>query len=190
MKWIPHPWDESAPKARHPGLCLLACLALTGLLLPAALGQTPPPAPKAYPFEGTWSVNGTRQALAMGAGRRAMTFYISGSLVLTVPGNLSRGFRVECLGYHDGDSLKGSCVWTGEKGDQIFSDLVGPGRGTGSHVVGTITGGTGRYAGITGHYEFDWKFVVITPDGDIQGWAEGLKGTAYAPEAPPGKRTP
>ncbi len=67
------------------------------------------------------------------------------------------------------------------------SAFVPPGGGTGSHVVGIITGGAGRYAGLTGTYEFDWKFVVITPDGDIQGWAEGLKGVAYAP---PGKRTP
>ncbi len=159
------------------------------MALPAALGQAPPGGTKAYPFEGTWSVTGTRQVLAMGPGKRATTFHISGSLVLTVPGNLSRGFHIESLGYNDGDRLRGWCVWTGAQGDQIFSEVEGPGRGSGSHVVGTITGGTGRYAGLTGTYEFDWKFVVITSDGDIQGWAEDLKGVAYAPQAQ-GKKAP
>ena len=39
-----------------------------------------------------------------------------------------------------------------------------------------ILGGTGRYAGASGVYEFSWKFVIESDDGSIQGSAVGLKG--------------
>jgi hypothetical protein len=63
--------------------------------------------------------------------------------------------------------------------------LAGPGRpGVGflSEVIalvdieGTILGGTGRYAGATGSYEFSWQFVIESEEGSIQGRAVGLKG--------------
>jgi hypothetical protein len=55
--------------------------------------------------------------------------------------------------------------------------------GTGSHVVGTITGGTGRYAGVTGEYELRWQYVIETDEGTISGRAVGLKGRVTAPAA-------
>jgi hypothetical protein len=159
----------------------LACF-LTLLVLPALLasGQHPP-AVHEFPFEGTWSATGTRQALPVGPGKRAVIFYLSGSMILTAHEGLSRGFRNEAIGYGTESGLKASCVWTDDEGDQIFSELEGPGLGSGSHVVGTVTGGTGRYAGATGHFEFDWQFVVDAPDGVVQGWAVGLRGTVCKP---------
>lgn len=47
---------------------------------------------------------------------------------------------------------------------------------TGRRGVGTITGGTGRYAGISGEYSFTWQYVVPAEDGRIQGRAVGLTG--------------
>jgi hypothetical protein len=44
--------------------------------------------------------------------------------------------------------------------------------------VGTITGGTGRYAGLDGEYAFTWQYVVAPADGAgvIQGRAADLSG--------------
>ena len=172
-------------KARHL-VCFLTLLILPGLL---ASGQ-PPPAVQEYQFEGTWSATGTRQLLHMGSGKRAVIFYLSGSMILTAHEGLSRGFRNEAIGYGTESGLKASCVWTNDEGDQIFSELEGPGLGSGSHVVGTITGGTGRFAGVTGHFEFDWQFVVDAPDGVIQGWAVGLRGTVCKTAPPAMKGSP
>jgi len=182
-------WQSSA---RHMTriLTLLAILSLAMYLVPGSCGQAPPPQVQPGAFEGTWSVTGTRQVLDRGAGKRAVIFYISGSLVLAVPGGLSRGFRGEAIGYGNESGLQASCVWTDDQGDQIYSELAGPGLGTGSHVVGTITGGTGRYAGLTGRYEFDWQFVVADPEGVVQGWAVGLKGAASRTAPPAGRGSP
>ena len=70
----------------------------------------------------------------------------------------------------------GRSVWTDERGDQVFSELKGEGTAAKNHIEGTILGGTGRYAGLTGTYEFSWQFVIESDDGSIQGRAVGLKG--------------
>jgi hypothetical protein len=36
--------------------------------------------------------------------------------------------------------------------------------------------GTGRYAGITGAYDFSWRVLVETEDGVVQGQSMDLKG--------------
>ena len=41
----------------------------------------------------------------------------------------------------------------------------------GRRIVGSITGGTGRYSGVEGEYAFEWQYVVATDDGTIQGRA-------------------
>jgi len=47
---------------------------------------------------------------------------------------------------------------------------------TGRRIVATISGGTGRYAGITGDYTFEWQYVVEAEAGTVQGRAIGLRG--------------
>jgi hypothetical protein len=44
--------------------------------------------------------------------------------------------------------------------------------------VGTFLGGTGRYAGVTGEYSFQWKYIVESEDGTVSGRAVDLKGRA------------
>ena len=43
-------------------------------------------------------------------------------------------------------------------------------------ITGTFVGGTGRYAGVTGDYEFSWRFMLENEDGTVQGQSVGLKG--------------
>ena len=49
-------------------------------------------------------------------------------------------------------------------------------RAGGQGLLGTITGGTGRYAGLEGEFSFTWQYVVSAEDGAFQGRAVGLKG--------------
>ncbi len=158
------------------GLALAAFAALAPLA-PPARGQGTPAGGSGVSFEGNWTATGTSHVLAMGSDRRAATVHLSGSLVLTAGEGLSRGFRIEAIAFSDGlGTTLGECVWTDDRGEQLFSDIKGGGFRTGRHVVGTITGGTGRYAGVSGGYEFDWQYVVSDPEGGFQAAATGLRG--------------
>ena len=87
------------------------------------------------------------------------------------------GFRSEVIALVDSQTgLVGRSVWTDERGDQVFSELKGEGTAAQNRIEGTLLGGTGRYAGATGSYEFSWQFVIESDDGTIQGRAIGLKG--------------
>jgi hypothetical protein len=84
--------------------------------------------------------------------------------------------------------MQGRCVWTDEHGDKVYSELKGEFVATGNHIVGTFLGGTGRYAGVTGEYSFQWRFIVESEDGAVSGRAVDLKGRARlsSPAASPG----
>jgi hypothetical protein len=124
-------------------------------------------------FGGSWSAIGRRQTLPTDGDRVAATVQVSGTLVLNspaAPGGLSRAFRAEAIGFSDGDQLNaGRAVWTDTRGDRVFSVLKGERLATGRRVSGTITGGTGRYAGLTGDWALTWQFVVETDEGEVQG---------------------
>jgi len=159
-------------------------LALTGLTLVVA-GQEPASVPAWLPFEGTWSATGRRQLVAIEGGAKAAIVEISGAVVITSGEGLSRGFRGEAIGFDDGQGLSvGRAVWTDENGDRLFSRLKGEPMQTGKGLVGTITGGTGRYAGLEGEFSFTWQYVVPAEDGVIQGRSVGLKGRVRRVGAP------
>ena len=128
-------------------------------------------------FEGTWTAAGNRRTLRLGPERRASIADFTGSLLLTGPGRPGVGFRAEAIVFNDSvTGMVGRAVWTDERGDQALSELRGEGTATGSRVTGTFVGGTGRYAGVTGTYEFSWRFVLEAEDGQVQGQSVGLKG--------------
>ena len=98
-------------------------------------------------------------------------------MLLAGPGRPGIGFRSEVIALVDSATgLMGRSVWTDERGDQVFSEFKGEGTAAKNRITGTILGGTGRYAGVTGSYEFSWQFVIEAEDGSIQGRAVGLKG--------------
>ena len=67
-------------------------------------------------------------------------------------------------------------VWTDQNGDRVYSEIRGDGTKPGDRITGTIVGGTGRYAGATGAYEFTWQFVLEAEDGTVAGRTQGLAG--------------
>ncbi len=128
-------------------------------------------------FQGTWTAAGSRHTIRLGADRQASIANLNGSLLLAGPSRPGVGFRAEVVVLNDSATgMVGRSVWTDERGDQVFSELRGEGTATGNQIVGTIVGGTGRYSGATGTYEFSWRFVLETEDGTVQGQSVGLKG--------------
>jgi hypothetical protein len=141
-----------------------------------------PPKPQAATgelreFEGSWNAAGSRRSITLGAGRRGSIIDLKGTMLLSGAGRPGTGFRSEVIALVDTASgLQGRSVWTDERGDQVFSELKGEGTAAKNHITGTLLGGTGRYAGVTGSYEFSWHYVIEAEDGSIQGRAVGLKG--------------
>jgi len=173
------------PGAPFPPLAPRWCLhvpASAVLALAAAACGPAPQAPVAapsgwYEFGGSWNGAGTRRILPLGADRQATVVDLRGSLLLAGPGKPGMGFRSEVIGLTDRDlGFVGRGVWTDERGDQVFSELKGEGTAATNRITGTFLGGTGRYAGATGSYEFSWQYVLEAEDGSIQGRATGLKG--------------
>jgi hypothetical protein len=128
-------------------------------------------------FEGTWTAAGNRSSLALGSVRRASIGSFEGTLLLTGQGRPARGFRAEAIVLNDTTTgMLGRAVWTDERGEQVYSELNGEGTNAGNKITGTFTGGSGRYDGATGTYEFSWRFVLENEDGTVQGQSSGLKG--------------
>jgi hypothetical protein len=103
------------------------------------------------------------------------------------------GFGADAIVLNDSATgVVGRAVWTDERGDQIYSELKGEGTATGNRIAGKFLGGTGRYAGATGTYEFSWQFLLETEDGTVQGQSIGLRGRVHvgAPQAKPGASEP
>ena len=149
-------------------LCLLLGLVLSGDAQPTDGWRT---------FGGSWSATGQQETIPTEGSRAAALIRLSGSLVLTDGEGLSRGFRGEAIGFDDGFATRlGRAVWTDDRGDRVFSELKGEPLETGRRWIGTITGGSGRYANISGDYELSWQYVIRTEDGVFQGRAADLKG--------------
>ena len=171
------------------------------VLTPACDQPAGDPAASALPaddwrtFEGTWTAAGTRRTLHLGADHRAAVFELTGSLLLTGTERPAVGFQARAIGFSDSrDGMQGRCVWTDERGDEVYSELKGEWVGSGNHIAGTFVGGTGRYAGVTGDYSFQWQYVLDAEDGAVSGRVVDLKGRARlgqqpatAPAAGPGR---
>lgn len=161
------------------GRSILLALALAATACgPAPESSLPRAAPGEWlEFEGSWSAAGSRRTLDLGPERRSSILELRGTMLLAGPQRPGAGFHSELIALVDSATgLQGRSVWTNEDGDQVFSELQGEGTVAQNHITGTIQGGTGRFAGATGAYEFSWQFVLEAEDGSIQGRAVGLKG--------------
>jgi hypothetical protein len=176
---------HAAPRVNSQGvqsISLLCTIVLLSLVM-SACGRTSPTTNAAsgnsewHEFQGTWTATGTRNIMRLEGDRNASIASFNGSLVLAGPSRPNVGFRSEAIVFNDSSTgMIGRAVWTDEHGDQAFSELQGMGTRTDNKIVGTFVGGTGRYAGAVGTYEFSWRFVLESEDGNMQGESMGLKG--------------
>lgn len=136
--------------------------------------------PDSHGFDATVSVSGRRETLGVEDGRLATTLRLSGAVVVTgTEGNeaLGKGFRADFIGFDDGSGTgTARAVWTDDAGDKIFSRMVGADMRAGRQSSATITGGTGRYAGIAGTYTFTWQYVMADEQGVVHVRAVSMKG--------------
>ena len=170
---------------QHPLLPRWRWLILAALLLVTACRQSGAPVPQTplagewHTFEGTWTAAGTRRTLRLGPDDRAAIFELTGSVLLTGAQRPAVGFRAQAIGFSDSRAgMQGRCVWTDERGEMVYSELKGEAVGSGNRIVGTFVGGTGRYAGVTGDYTFQWQYVIDAEDGAVSGRVVDFKGRA------------
>ena len=196
MGRMPSGVSRTLVSARHTvavaGIAVIACavaLAVTGCRPAPPESPTPVLAPEWREFTGTWTAAGSRHVIALGVDRKASVATLRGSLVLSGAARPHAGFRAEAVVFNDSTSgMVGRAVWTDERGDQAWSELRGEGTATGNRIVGSFVAGSGRYQGISGDYEFSWRFVLESEDGVVQGQSEGLKGRARIAPAAGGRQ--
>jgi hypothetical protein len=167
----------------HHVLPALGGIGLIGLVLVTACSRAPQASKSIssgaewLDFQGTWTAAGSRNTMQLGGDRRAAISTFNGSLVLAGPSRPGVGFQSEAIVFSDSTTgMVGRAVWTDEHGDQAYSELRGEGTAENNKITGTFVGGTGRYSGVTGTYEFSWRFMVKNEDGGVQGQSMGLKG--------------
>ena len=143
-----------------------------------------------HEFSGTWTATGSRQVIGLGSDRRASVADYSGSLMLYGTSRPALGFRAEAVVLNDSATgLIGRAVWTDDTDNHVYSELRDETTPAGNRIVGTFVGGSGRYKGATGTYEFSWRFLLEAEDGTVQGQSMGLSGkvrvvpTQYGPGA-------
>jgi hypothetical protein len=168
-------------------------MALIGVLAVSACSRAPQSSQRLAAggwreFQGTWIAAGNRSTLRLSGDRKVSIADLNGSLLLAGPSRPDVGFRAEALVLDDSDTgLVGRAVWTDERGDQVYSELRREAGATDKKIQGTFVGGTGRYAGATGTYEFAWQFLIGTEEGNVQGQSSGLNGRIHveSPRATP-----
>lgn len=157
----------------------LACLVLALASAACSRGEPPPLAASGewIEFDGTWNAAGDRRSISLGTDRRGSILHLRGSMLLAGPDRPGTGFHSEVIALVDSATgLVGRSVWKDDHGDEVYSELTGEGTASRNRIRGTILGGTGRFAGLTGTYEFSWQSVIETEDGALQGRAVDLKG--------------
>jgi len=185
------PNSNSGCRRALRSLALLASLSALTLLPACGREPTAPAADGWHEFEGSWGAAGRRKELHLGADRMVAVVEVSGSLLLSGPSRPALGFRGEAITFADERTgLVGRAVWTDERGDEVFSELTAESLQPGTRIKGTFVGGTGRFAGATGEYEFGWQYLIESDDGGVQGHTTGLRGRVRvdAPAAGEGGR--
>ncbi|MBV8171153.1 MAG: hypothetical protein JO219_04385 [Candidatus Eremiobacteraeota bacterium] len=130
-----------------------------------------------YQIQGIWTATGSRNTLKLGGDRSSSIADYTGSLVLSGSSRPNAGFRAEALIFSDTSTgAIGRAVWTDQRGDQVFSELSAQNAATGGKITGKFVGGTGRYAGASGTYEFTWRFIIQSDEGTVQGQTTDLTG--------------
>jgi hypothetical protein len=149
---------------------VLAALAVSALLglVPGAPAQQPAPANGWRPFTATWSLKGERQLLETEGGRPASIVHLTGTLALTSGEGLGAGLYSELIGFDDGgELLVGRVLFLDSRSDRIYATVKAEPIGNGRKATATITGGTGRFAGLTGEFSFAWQYVVDAGEGEV-----------------------
>ena len=165
---------------------LLVRIIVCGFLLLAAPLITKSHAAESGEFNGSWIANGTRTPFPFGDGRQVFTFRIAGHVLLKTALGKKKDYWSECVGLGDSvTGIIGRCVWKDLAGPEIYLTLASDRLKQGSQVTGTIVGGTGDFAGISGDLSFNWSSITDMTDADgtvtVTGQTRNLGGRFRVP---------
>ncbi len=154
------PW---LPRGGPRGVALrLVPAILLGAFLPIALSPSRADWPE---NEGTldayWSVSGTVHILEREGEISAAAGRLTGTATIRTSQGPIPSFETDCVFFSTArKGGGGQCVWTGATGDQIYVDLSSQGPAGFGRARGVFAGGTGRFEGLTGSFEFEWNYSV------------------------------
>jgi hypothetical protein len=136
-------------------------------------------------FTGSWIADGSKDSWPFGAGREVALFRLTGHVNLKNQIGKENDYWSECLGLVDTENKSDvRCIWKSLDGQKIFLVLQGEILEEGSSMTGTIVGGTGEVAGISGTVNIIWSSMSAHSVNDktvISGYARGLSGTYSIP---------
>ena len=163
-------------------LQIFAC----GFLLLATSPMTKSHAAESGEFKGSMIANGTRTPFPFGDGRQVFTFKLGGHVSLQTAIGKKKDYWSECIGLADSTSgVVGRCVWKDLDGPEIYLTIQSDKLQQGSQVSGTIVGGSGKLAGISGELSFNWSSVITQTDADgivnVTGQTRNLGGSFRVP---------
>lgn len=136
-------------------------------------------------FSATYTVSGTSKTTVIGKDRAAY----ANEFMMVLSNDAGKGFlhnmTAHCIGFGVNDAgagtRKGSgyCTFVDADKDQIFEQWEGEATGRGSPLKGKAKwlGGTGKYAGLEGIYDFESISLVPAAEGTFQ--AIGKKKGSY-----------
>lgn len=171
-RWVParaiHSWTAM-------GATMRTTIAVVAMVLGMhAAAEEPLALPKEGSSAGTAMGSGTLKVLPMGAAVQIAWEWL-GAHQSEDPRALLHGASVRCVGSVlavNGEyrTYTNSCVFTRPDGDQVFvAEAAASGRmGGSSQGTGTILGGTGKVAGITGTTEFTRMVIRPAMEGTFQ----------------------
>jgi hypothetical protein len=138
-----------------------------GALLLAVVSPTVGHAADSGEFKGSWIANGTRNPFPFGADRQVYPFRLVGHVSLETTLGKAKDYWSECVGLADSATgVIGRCVWKDLAGPEIYITLQGDKLQQEGLISGTIVGGSGALAGISGDLTFNWAAVVVLADAD------------------------
>ena len=134
-------------------------------------------------FSGKWTASGLYKPFDFVKGREVGTFKLAGNMSLKEDLSGIADFWAECVGLSDsvvGGSVR--CVWRSLNGEKAYSVLRGQPLEKGVKVIGEFVGGSGRLEGLTGTFDFTWKYTFTDRSQDnFTGFTQDLNGSFNIP---------
>lgn len=165
---------------------LMLRIFMYGALLLAAPLMTKGHAAESGDFKGSMIANGSRTPFDFANGRQVFTFKIAGHVNLQTSLSKTKDYWSECIGLADSvTGIIGRCVWKDLAGPEIYLTIQSDKLQQGGQVNGTIVGGSGHLAGISGALTFNWSSVTNLAEAEgvvsVTGQTKNLSGTYRVP---------
>ncbi len=161
----------------RPAILRTILMALTGALLLPCAAQAQWPEEDSGSFTGYWAMSGTVHILELPDGGLASAGGLTGSVTVQTSQGPVPSFETDCVIFADTRGGTGRCVWTATSGDLVLVELQSDGPAGSGRARGTFSGGTGRFASLSGRFQFEWSYAVDGgKDAELSGNTVSMSG--------------